>query len=84
MLGMPSCREVTLAVGGEELEGASLGRRIMVHVHTLACRHCRRYAAQVRTLGEAARALATSAGRSGSVERLRRLILAELEPSDSG
>lgn len=77
MPGMPDCREVTLAVAGEELERASLGRRMMVRLHVLMCRHCRRYAAQMRSLAEAARELAAREGRD--LARLRQRILALIE-----
>ena len=73
MPGMPSCREVTLAVAGEELARASLGRRMLVRLHVLICRHCRRYVAQMGALGDAARELAAREGKD--VERLRRAVL---------
>jgi predicted anti-sigma-YlaC factor YlaD len=81
MPGMPSCREITRAVAGEELEGASLVRRMMVRLHLLMCRHCRRYAAQMRVLAEAARELASREGED--LERLRRAILRLIERPDA-
>jgi len=80
MPGMPSCREVTLAVAGEELERASLGRRMMIRLHLLMCRHCRRYAAQIRAVAEAARELASRQGED--VARLRRAVLGLIGRAD--
>ncbi len=81
MPGMPSCREVTLAVAGEALERASFGRRRLVRLHLLMCRHCLRYAAQMRALAAAARELAAREDRD--VARLRRAILERVEPSEA-
>jgi anti-sigma factor ChrR (cupin superfamily) len=83
MPGMPSCREVTLAVAGEQLERAWLGRRLMIRLHLMMCDHCRRYAEQIRALAAAARELAAS--ESTDIARLQRAILGgadDVEPSD--
>lgn len=44
------------------------------------CRHCRRYAAQMRALGDAARELASREGED--VERVRRAALGLIERAD--
>ena len=80
-MGMPSCREVTRAVATDELEGAPLLRRFAVRLHLLVCGHCRRYARHIRAIGLAAReVLARPSGDRESLGRLRRVILARLEP----
>lgn len=41
----------------DELATAPWSRRLALRVHLLACRHCRRYAAQIRAIGRAVRGL---------------------------
>jgi hypothetical protein len=86
MMGMPSCREVARAIGGDELEDASTRRRLGVRLHLLMCSHCRRYARQLRAIGRAAReVLGRPAGEEASLEKLRPSILARiatLAPAD--
>ena len=50
-----NCREFTRMLAGDELVGARLLRRFEARLHLLMCRHCRRYAVQLRALGTAAR-----------------------------
>jgi hypothetical protein len=52
---MLSCREVARTIASEELAGAAWGKRAAVRIHLFMCRYCRRYAAQLRAIGEAAR-----------------------------
>ncbi len=52
---MMSCREVGELVAGDGLEGAGWGQRLRVRLHLLMCRHCRRYARQLRAIGACAR-----------------------------
>lgn len=52
---MPSCKDVARAVASEGLADTDLPRPSVVRLHLLACRHCRRYAAQLRRIAEAAR-----------------------------
>jgi anti-sigma factor ChrR (cupin superfamily) len=54
---MMTCKEVSTAVASEDLARLSWGRRIGIHLHLLMCRHCRRYAAQLAAIGNAARRL---------------------------
>ncbi len=54
---MLSCKEVTRLLAGDELERASWARRLAVRLHLRMCWHCRRYAAQLRAIGRAARSL---------------------------
>lgn len=83
MMGLPSCCEVSRAVASGVLDDAPVHRRLAVRLHLLMCRHCRRYARQIRAIGRAAREL--SAGPQGddeSLQRLRRSLLARIEPGD--
>ena len=52
---MPSCKEVARLIASEELVDAGLSKRALVRIHLLMCRHCRRYAAELRAIGAAAR-----------------------------
>jgi hypothetical protein len=69
---MLSCKEVTRIVASGELAEAGWGRRSSVRLHHLMCRHCRRYACQMRDLGTAARSL-WGPGRDENPEALERL-----------
>ena len=52
---MMTCREVSRWIAGDGLDGASWTTRLAVRLHHLLCRHCRRYARQIRVIGSAAR-----------------------------
>jgi len=77
MMMMPSCREVSRAVASGELEQSGLWKRLGARLHLLMCRHCRRYARQIRAIGEATRELfkETAAADHATVDRLRKAIL---------
>ncbi len=53
---MPNCKEVSTILAGDGLEGAGPGKRLSVWFHLLMCRYCRRYARQIRSIGDMARA----------------------------
>ena len=73
---MLSCREVTRRIASDELVEASWGERLGVRLHLLLCRHCRRYAAQLRAIGAAARTLWGPRSEDPStLERLERQVL---------
>ena len=81
---MLACKEVTRIVAAQELDEAGWKRRLAVRLHLLMCRHCRRYAAQLRAIGKAARSIwgiRPEDQDSEAVERLERVIL---EPVRSG
>lgn len=81
MMGMPTCREVTRTVASGSLGEASFLQRIGFRMHVMMCRHCRRYARQIRALGMAARELLTRpSGERESFERLRKALLGRVEP----
>lgn len=52
---IPSCRDFAVSVSTGEIETARWPRRMMLRLHWAACWVCRRYEAQIRFLGEAAR-----------------------------
>jgi len=54
---MMSCRQVTRRIASDQLAGAGWRSRLGVRLHLAMCRHCRRYAAQLAAIGDAARSL---------------------------
>ncbi len=73
---MLTCKDVAKAIGQDELLTASWRRRLALRVHLLMCRHCRRYAAQIRAIGTAARRLFREQGEDPkALERLQERIL---------
>jgi predicted anti-sigma-YlaC factor YlaD len=52
---MQNCKEVSRIVASDEIEGAGLWKRFSVWFHLLMCRHCRRYARQIASIGALAR-----------------------------
>ncbi len=73
---MLTCKDVAKAIGQDEWRTASWRRRLALRVHLLMCRHCRRYAAQIRVIGTAARSLFREQGEDPkALERLQERIL---------
>ncbi len=73
---MMSCREVTGLVASDELAEARWARRLVVRLHLLMCRHCRRYARQLRDIGACARKhWGPQTENSETLQRLERDIL---------
>jgi len=52
---MLSCREVAHLVASDADAGAGWRVRLSVCLHQAMCRHCKRYAAQLRAIGDAMR-----------------------------
>jgi len=78
-----TCREISRAVASDELEGAGYWKRLGVRLHLLMCRHCRRYAAQMRAIGGAARRLVgAEAEDPARIERLCDAVLRTVPPAD--
>ena len=76
---MMSCREVTRIVASDQLAEAPRARRLGVRLHHLMCRHCRRYASQLRALGKAARSIwGPGSPDPDSLPRLERVLLDEI------
>jgi len=48
---MLRCKQVTTIVAHDELADAGPWLRLKVRLHLMMCRHCSRYAAQIRELG---------------------------------
>ena len=73
---MMSCREIARVVASDEFADAGWARRLSVRFHLLMCRHCTRYAAELRAIGASARkALHPSDPPSATLHRLERGIL---------
>lgn len=73
---MLSCKEVTRKIASDELAKAGWKEHFAVRLHLLGCRYCRRYAAQLRALGAAARnVLGARSEDAQTLERLEREIL---------
>ena len=51
---MLNCREVARLIASDELADTGWSKRALVRIHLLMCRHCRRYAAQLRAISTAA------------------------------
>ncbi len=83
---MMTCKEVAGAVGRDEWRDALLLRRLALRLHLWMCPHCRRYAAQIRAIGTAARSLFREYAEDPKIlERLRETILRHPETTpDSG
>ena len=52
---MLRCKEVARKLASDEFAEAGWGDRLAVRFHLAMCRHCRRYAAQLRAIGALAR-----------------------------
>ena len=73
---MVNCKEVTRKIASDEFAEAGWKERLAVRLHLLLCRHCRGYAAQLRSIGAAARNLLGSRTQDPSaLKRLERKIL---------
>ena len=73
---MLSCKELTRKIASDELVAAGWRERLPVRLHLLWCRHCRRYMAQMRAIGGAARNLWGPRSQDPqSLKRLEREIL---------
>ncbi len=85
---MLSCRNVTHLVATDQIEEAGWWVRLSFRLHIAMCRHCRRYVAQIKAIGEAARALAPSHPEDPeTLRRLGRSILEQIpskEPDGDG
>jgi len=75
---MLTCREVAEVIASGELDRASWRGRLAVRFHLAMCVRCRRYARQIRAIGEAAGALFADAGEE--TERMARLAERILQP----
>ena len=77
---MPTCKDVATAIGQDDLRAVPWWRGLTLRLHLLMCRHCRRYAAQIRAIGTAARRLFREHGEDPrALERLKETILGRPE-----
>ncbi len=73
---MLNCKDLTRKIASDELAEAGWRERLGVRLHLLLCRHCRRYKAQLRAIGAAARNLWGPRSQDPpTLERLERQIL---------
>ena len=73
---MLTCKEVAESIGRDEWRDAPLWRRLALRLHLWMCPHCRRYAAQLRAIGMAARSMFRERGEAPKdLARLRETIL---------
>ncbi len=73
---MLSCKEVARTVASGALDESTWSRRLALRLHLLTCRHCRRYARQLRAIAVAARGLWREDSEDPStLERLKRTIV---------
>ncbi len=52
---MQSCRDIAYLIASDGLEGAGWLTRLLVRLHLLYCKRCRRYAADLDTIGQVSR-----------------------------
>ncbi len=79
---MPTCKDVATAIGRNDLRTVPRWRGLALRLHLLMCPHCRRYAAQIRAIGTAARRLFREQGEDPrTLERLQKTILSRPETS---
>jgi hypothetical protein len=83
---MKSCRAVARFVASEEHAEARWWRRLGVALHLAVCSQCRRYAAQLRSIGRAARRALGETQDRHAIEDLKRRILegASAAPGEPG
>ena len=81
---MLTCKDVARAVGRDDLRTGSWTTRLRLQLHLLMCRHCRRYVAQVRAIGEAARSVFRKQGDdTQALERIRERVLGGAKTSST-
>ena len=73
---MLCCQEVARQIASNEFTEANVWQRLWVRLQLLMCRHCRRYAVQLHSIGETARNLwGPHTEDPSTLERLEREIL---------
>ncbi len=79
MIYMPTCQQVARLIASDELATASWRRRAALRLHLLMCRHCRRYARQIRAIGSAVQPLFEIRDEDDEVpDRLEQTILGDM------
>ena len=83
LIAMLKCKEVSRTIASDELAAADWRRRLSFKLHLLMCRHCRRYAHQIQSIGDAAKQIFSDEPTDlESRERLRISILAQIPDCD--
>ena len=72
---MLTCREAADRLADGTGDASSLAAAFRLRFHLLFCRHCRRYARQIRLLGAAIRQSACPESERDEIERLESRIL---------
>lgn len=54
---MLSCKEIAQTASTEDVVPVGWRQRLALKLHLMMCRHCRRYAQQMQTIGDAARSV---------------------------
>ena len=72
---MLRCRQVTTIVASDGLSDAGPWLRLRIRLHLMMCRHCARYAAQIRAIGVLVRERFPSSDEPSTVADLQRRIL---------
>ena len=76
---MLRCKQVTTMVASDELADAGPWLRLKVRLHLMMCRHCARYAAQLRAIGVKAQERFPLSDERPDIEDLQRRILDSAE-----
>jgi len=72
---MLRCKQVTTMVARDDLADAGPWLRLKIRLHLMMCRHCARYAAQIRAIGTKARESFQPPAPRADVEDLQQRIL---------
>jgi hypothetical protein len=75
---MLTCNEVSHDIASDALDGAPWRRRMAVRLHLVMCDRCRRFAKELRALGDAARRVASITESSPADAALERRLLTRL------
>ncbi len=78
---MLRCKQVSAMVARDDLADAGPWLRLKVRLHLMMCRHCARYAAQIKAIGVKARERFQSSKERSDVDDLQRRILESAEKS---
>jgi hypothetical protein len=76
---MLRCKQVTAMVARDDLADAGPWLRLKIRLHLMMCRHCARYAAQIRVIGAKARERFLTPDEPIDVEALEQRILDSVE-----
>ena len=80
---MLRCKQVTTIVASDEAADAGPWLRFRIRLHLMMCRHCARYAAQIRAIGAKARERYQRQDEQAKVEDLGNRILEAADRSKS-